>query len=109
MNCSVFSDNKHSYLVAGQESHCQLYNVSSVLVSNEPEIETIGNSHSEVRERKPKAKEKTDNNNLKKKLKFVVSPSDSIQTDFNGPEPLSRVARISHNGKILATGNNNNK
>ncbi|KAJ8920983.1 hypothetical protein NQ315_015778 [Exocentrus adspersus] len=105
MNCSVFSDNKHSYLVAGQESHCQLYNVNSVLVREEEEIESIGNHNSEVQQRKPKIKEKTDNNrNVKKRLKFSVTPSDSVQTDFTGPEPLSRVARISHNGKLLATG-----
>lgn len=28
MNCAVRSDRNHSYLVAGQESHCQLYNVN---------------------------------------------------------------------------------
>lgn len=105
MNSSVFSDNKHSYLIAGQESHCQLYNVNSVLVREEVDIENIGNNHSEIRQRKPRTKEKTDNNkNIKKKLKFNITPSDSVQTDFNGPEPLSRVARINHNGKLLATG-----
>lgn len=105
MNCSVFSDNKHSYLIAGQESHCQLYNVNSVLVREEVDIENIGNNHSEIRQRKPRTKEKTDNNkNIKKKLKFNITPSDSVQTDFNGTEPLSRVARINHNGKLLATG-----
>ncbi|KAJ8927683.1 hypothetical protein NQ314_019840 [Rhamnusium bicolor] len=104
MNCSVFSDNKHSYLVAGQESHCQLYNVNSVLVKEEIDVENIGNNNSEVRQRKPRAKQKADDQkNIKKKLKFIINPSDSVQTDFNEPEPLSRVARISHNGKLLAT------
>lgn len=103
MNCSVFSDNKHCYLVAGQESHCQLYNVNSVLVTDE--VETLTNNHVEVRERKPKAKQKTDNNkNVKKTLKFVINPSDSVQTDFYEPEPLCRVTRINHSGKLLATG-----
>lgn len=105
MNCSVFSDNKHCYLVAGQESHCQLYNVNSVLVTDESKIETVANNHSEIRERKPKTKQKTDNNkNVKKTLKFVINPSDSVQTDFNEPEPLCRVTRINKNGKILASG-----
>lgn len=105
MNCSVFSDNKHCYLVAGQESHCQFYNVNSILVTDESKVETLGNNHSEVRDRKAKAKRKTDNNkNVKKLLKFVINPADSIQTDFQGPEPLCRVARISKNGKIFATG-----
>lgn len=103
MNCSVFSENKHCYLVAGQESHCQLYNVNSVLVTDESKTETIGNNH--VRERKPKTKQKTDNNkNVKKTLKFIINPSDSVQTDFSEPEPLCRVTRINQNTKILATG-----
>lgn len=105
MNCSVFSDSKHCYLVAGQESHCQLYNVNSVLVTDESKVETLSNNHSEVRERKPKAKQKTDNNkNVKKTLKFIMNPSDSVQTDFENPEPLCRVVRINKNGKILASG-----
>lgn len=105
MNCSVYSDNKHCYLVAGQESHCQLYNVNSILVRDESKVETLDNNHSHVRERKQNMKRKTDNNrNVKKTLKFVLNPSDSIQTDFDGPEPLSRVARINRNGKLLATG-----
>lgn len=29
MNCSVLLGEKRTYLVAGQESHCQLYNVIS--------------------------------------------------------------------------------
>lgn len=27
MNSATYNDGKHSYLVAGQESHCQLYHV----------------------------------------------------------------------------------
>lgn len=105
MNCAVFSNNKHCYLVAGQESHCQIYNVNSVLITDEANVETLDNNHSNVKERKPKAKKKTDNNkNIKKTLKFVVKPSDSVQTDFNDPEPLCRVARINPSGKLLATG-----
>lgn len=105
MNCSVFNNSKHCYLVAGQESHCQLYHVNSLLVTDEPKVETLDNNHTEVRDRKQKVKQKTDNNkNVKKTLKFIIKPSDSVQTDFNGPEPLCRVARINPNGKILATG-----
>lgn len=102
MNCSAFSGSKHSYLVAGQESHCQLYNVESVLVTEEDVIENIG--HTELKQRKPKAKQKTDNNKNSKRLKFVIKPSDSVQTDFQGKEPLLRVSRIHPTGKILATG-----
>ncbi|XP_044266804.1 prolactin regulatory element-binding protein [Tribolium madens] len=103
MNCAAYSDNKHSYLVAGQESHCQLYNVESVLVTEEDVIENIGHNH-ELKQRKPKAKQKTDNNKNSKRLKFMIMPSDSVQTDFQGKEPLLRVTRIHPTGKILATG-----
>nr|CAH7738683.1 unnamed protein product [Callosobruchus chinensis] len=108
MNCSTFSDNRHTYLVAGQESHCQLYNVNSVLVKEQKVVENGLNS--DLRQRKPKAKEKTDaNENVQKKLKFVVTPSDSVQTDFQQPEPLCRVVRMHHNGKLLATGGTDGK
>ncbi|XP_050309164.1 prolactin regulatory element-binding protein [Anthonomus grandis grandis] len=112
MNCAVSKtvDGKHTYLVAGQESHCQLYKVNTELVTLENgNIETIGHNHSddksELRERKPKAKQKNDaKKTVKKRLKFVLSPSESVQTDFNGTEPLCRVLRIHPNGKIMATG-----
>lgn len=105
MNCSAYSDSKHCYLVAGQESHCQLYKVNSVLTTDESKVETLDSNHTNLRERKSKAKKKIDNNkNVKKTLKFVVNPYDSIQTDFNGSEPLCRVARVNRNGKLLATG-----
>lgn len=105
MNCSAFSDKKHTYLVAGLESHCQLYNVNSILVNEDDHVEEIGNNHEDLRHRKPRAKQKTDNNkNLKKKLKFNVKPADSVQTDFKESEPLNRVVRIHHTGKLMATG-----
>ncbi|CAH1183465.1 unnamed protein product [Phaedon cochleariae] len=104
MYSTAYSDNKRSYVVAGQESHCQLYNVNSMLVT-EDDVENIGNNVSDSRQRKSNSNEKTDKNkNVNKRLQFVMSPGDSIQTDFDGSEPLSRVARISHNGKLLATG-----
>lgn len=104
MNCSAYSDSKRSFLVAGQESHCQLYSVESILVTEEDKVENVGDNH-DVRERKPKAKQKTDNNkNVKKKLKFKIKPMDSVQTDSIGQEPLLRVMRIGLNGKMLATG-----
>ncbi|CAH1991477.1 unnamed protein product [Acanthoscelides obtectus] len=108
MNCSTFTDNKHTYLVAGQESHCQLYNVNSILVKEQNVIEN--GIHPDLKQRKNKVKEKTDaNKNLQKKLKFVITPSDSVQTDFQLPEPLCRVVRIHHNGKLLATGGTDGK
>lgn len=103
MNCATSSDDKHTYLVAGQESHCQLYNVQSVLVYDEI-IENI-DGQEQVKNRKQKQKENVDKNkNNSKKLSFVLKPGDSIQTDFNKEEPLQRVVRISSCGKYMATG-----
>lgn len=110
MNCSVSKsvDGKHTYLVAGQESHCQLYNVNTEFVTQQNgEVETIGNEHkdnSEVRARKSKTKGNIDNKYNKKRLKFVLSPSDSVQTDFVGVEPLCRIVRVHPNGRLMATG-----
>lgn len=102
MNCASYSNSTHSYLVAGQESHCQLYNVKSILV-DEPNIEEIAD-HNNVRKRRDSFKQKIDKNRNTKKLTFVLSPADSIQTDFYEDEPLQRVVRISKDGKLMATG-----
>lgn len=104
MNCSSFSDSKHTYLVAGQESHCQLYNVKSVLV-NDDYIETVGDEKSEVRNRKNSVKPQPDRNKNSKKLSFAIQAADSIQTDFSKNDPIQRVIRVSPDGKYMATGN----
>lgn len=100
MNCSTYNNNKRSYLAAGQESYCQLYNVQSVLVTEDDNIETIGDN---VRQRKAKPKALDDNRNSKK-LKFVIKPGDSVKTDFDGDDPLLRVVRICSARSIMATG-----
>ncbi|XP_057651425.1 prolactin regulatory element-binding protein [Diorhabda carinulata] len=101
MNCSVYSNKKHSLLAAGRENHCQLYKVNSKLME---EVVSIGND-THIRQRNAKVKEVTDDNkNVKKELYFEVKPLDSVQTDFNGSEPLSRVVKINHDGTLLATG-----
>lgn len=108
MNSATFSDNKHSYLVAGQESHCQLYNVKNVLI-DEPIIEDISDHDStSIRKRKDSYKQKADKNKNIKRLTFKLVASDTIQTDFNTEEPIQRVIRISGDGKFMATGINGN-
>lgn len=102
MNCSTYNNNKRSYLAAGQESYCQLYNVQSVLVSNEEHIETIGDN--DIRQRKPKPKVRLDSNENSKRLKFVIKPGDSVKTDFDGDDPLLRIVRICSLRSIMATG-----
>ncbi|KAI4464821.1 prolactin regulatory element binding protein [Holotrichia oblita] len=107
MNCSTHSDMKHSYLVAGQESHCQLYHVRNVVLNENENIETINGEQPNLRHRKnskPILKQTVANSKQVKKLTFILQASDSIQTDYNKEEPLQRVVRISKNGKVMATG-----
>ncbi|GLV45742.1 uncharacterized protein CBL_02762 [Carabus blaptoides fortunei] len=109
MNCATFSDSKHSYLVAGQENHCQLYNVQTLVVTDTTEDEKNDkhekSDNQTVRQRRNSHKQqKTDDNKNSKRLKFVIKPSDSVQTDFGGDEPVQRVVRINPSGKLMATG-----
>lgn len=105
MVSAAYSDSKHSYLVAGQESYCQLYKVGSVIVHEDEKIETIGGTENNVQQRRNKREIKHSNNNKgKKKLKFVIKTEDSVKTDFNGEEPLLRVIRIRKSGNLMATG-----
>lgn len=121
MNCTTYNDQKRIWIAAGQESHCQLYDVSSKVVSvknGEVVKGASGNSKEGIRHRKniDKVEEtvkpeerieevKDDNSNIKsKKLQLIVKPADSVQTDFSEEEPLQRVVRINSNGKFMVTG-----
>ncbi|XP_076291030.1 guanine nucleotide-exchange factor SEC12 [Lasioglossum baleicum] len=120
MNCTAHNDGKRTWITAGQESHCQLYNVNTkvVTVENGEVVKEVDNAKQGLRHRKnmEKGEEsnaskerieeiKDDNSNIKtKKLQLIVKPSDSVQTDFSEEEPLQRIVRISLNGKFMATG-----
>lgn len=120
MNCTAHNDGKRTWITAGQESHCQLYNVNTKVVTmeNGEVVKETDSAKQGLRHRKSteKAEEsnasrerieeiKDDNSNIKtKKLQLIVKPSDSVQTDFSEEEPLQRIVRISLNGKFMATG-----
>ncbi|XP_067002485.1 guanine nucleotide-exchange factor SEC12 [Anabrus simplex] len=121
MNCATYSNGRKTYLVAGQESHCQLYNViETVIDSGTRRKRTVSSSDGKVdgagepRQRrrmaskesadKSEAKQQVNNNDHSyRQLMFEIKPNDSIQTDFSKEEPLQRVVRIGRNGKIMAT------
>lgn len=120
MNCAVTSDGRRSYLVAGQESHCQLYHVNTKIV-DEDEAAAADSSKKEdqpstLRHRKGSSAKpssgvesvvpdaRTDANANSKQIRFEIKSSDSIQTDFTAVDPVQRVVRISPNGKLMATG-----
>lgn len=100
MNCASHNDGKRTVVVAGQESHCQLYNVNMKIISaaesgarknSSSEVATGGlrqrrKSERETKEAETKDKVEDivdDNSNLRhKKLQLNIKPGDSIQTDF---------------------------
>lgn len=121
MNCAVRSSGHNSYLVAGQESHCQLYHVNVKIDSGdtatEPSrIETLNSlqtnnlrnrrlSHDPTANRRPSAVDSATNDaNQNRRLRFDIKPGDLTQTDFTKDGPLQRVVRISLNCKFMATG-----
>lgn len=121
MNCATYNDSKRSWIVAGQENHCQLYKVNNKIVNleNGEIIRKAANvKNDNVRHRKgTETKEeavskkervqdvKDDNSNVKcKKLQLLIEPVESVQTDFSEDESLQRIVRISMNGKLMATG-----
>lgn len=128
MNSATYNDGKRTYLVAGQESHCQLYNVRMSVGSakrnsiSSADYQHDGTSNEGVPRQRKKRNSKSEvsagqeENNKKqvnhsngisrapKQLNFEIKPADSIQTDFSSEEPLQRVVRISRNGEIMVTG-----
>jgi prolactin regulatory element-binding protein len=100
MNCASHNNGKKTWIVAGQESHCQLYNVnpkvvtlengelikSPTVASNKDGLRYRRNSEKveEIQPQKEKIEEIRDNNsNVKsKKLQLVLKPADSVQTAF---------------------------
>ncbi|XP_066589159.1 guanine nucleotide-exchange factor SEC12 [Prorops nasuta] len=122
MNCATYNDGQRAWIVAGQESHCQLYNVTTkvTLIENGEinKCQTNNNKGSlrhrkksereeDVRKTKDKKIQEMENNNSSakgKKLQLIIKPADSLQTDFWDVEPLQRVVRVSQDGKLMATG-----
>ncbi|XP_061708109.1 prolactin regulatory element-binding protein [Cydia pomonella] len=111
MTCAVRTADNRTFLTAGQESHCQLYRVNIRMVdaaemrrgSFRAENGLIRRRRRTVSENENISKTDKNSNTMEKRMSFEIRPSDSVQTDF-GPDPLQRVVRISHNGKLLATG-----
>lgn len=132
MNCAVRSSGNHSYLVAGQESHCQLYNVNVKIDDNgasseNGRIETLkpllgrkGSvafdeqslrrrkaSQDSAANRRPstsKSNNTESDQNENRRLYFEIKAGDLTQTDFSMDGPLQRVVRISLDGRYIATG-----
>ncbi|XP_012529745.2 prolactin regulatory element-binding protein [Monomorium pharaonis] len=124
MNCAAHNNGKKTWIVAGQESHCQLYNVNSKVVTSENgelirgpttaaaskdglrhrrNSERVEEVQSPPKERIEEIKD--DNSNVKsKKLQLILKPADSVQTAFGDGEPLQRVVRVNLQGTIMATG-----
>lgn len=120
MNFAVKNDGRRSYLVAGQESHCQLYYVNPKVVyeqedslgakKSEKPVEnglrrrTYSSGVEEIPENCRKPSLSNDVNSNMKRIRFDIKAGDSVQTDFLTMEPIQRVVRISPSGKLMATG-----
>lgn len=108
MNCSVKNFERKSVLVAGQESHSQMYIINSKVSQDSNHTNERKGSVETVRNRKNKEAEASNPNHNSgqsfKRVQFEIKPGDSIQTDFAANEPLQRVVRISKNGKFMVTG-----
>ncbi|CAG9784693.1 unnamed protein product [Diatraea saccharalis] len=111
MTCAVRNLQNRTYLTAGQESHCQLYKINMKMVdAAEMRRGSFRAENGLVRRRRRTVSEndnisKTDRNSntMEKRISFEIRPCDSVQTDFSD-DPLLRVVRVSHNGKLMATG-----
>ncbi|XP_037928141.1 prolactin regulatory element-binding protein [Teleopsis dalmanni] len=131
MNCAIRNESRRSYLLAGQESHCQMYFVNPrIITGNEDDATTVDKTpraaterinENGVRKRGSNAthsgvedlrngispnnkKKKEDLNANLKRIRFDIKAADSVQTDFLTEEPLQRVVRISPDGRLMATG-----
>lgn len=128
MNCAVRSNGHHSYLVAGQESHCQLYHVNVRIVKEaDDDIETLrpilsnsnrrdsapdenvrhrreGRRTSSLNSMTARNNDGNANQNEQSEMQFEIRAGDLTQTDFSDQDPLQRVVRISPNCKLMATG-----
>lgn len=123
MNCAVRSSGHNSFLVAGQESHCQLYHVNvkidnSETIAENSRIETLNSlqqnnlryrriSHDSSANRQASTASTNhidSNQNKNRQLRFEIKPGHLTQTDFSENCPLQRVVRISSNCKYMATG-----
>ncbi|XP_014251816.1 prolactin regulatory element-binding protein [Cimex lectularius] len=112
MNCASYSDSKHTYLAAGQESHCQLYRIGITVEEEKSDKSSVNGVAEPNNLRQRKVDRDTKEENVKyegkkshnKLISFKFNAADSIQTDFNGNEPVQRVVRISRCGKFMVTG-----
>uniref|UniRef100_A0A182W8X1 Uncharacterized protein n=1 Tax=Anopheles minimus TaxID=112268 RepID=A0A182W8X1_9DIPT len=131
MNCAVKNDEKRTLLMAGQESHCQMYLVNTIIdtgdysstvpISNKADPEGLRKRRSISQQRStgggtnapPSStpggdSKKADDGKpapaARKQIRFEIKMADSVQTDFTEAEPLQRVVRISPNGRLMATG-----
>ncbi|GAB0091862.1 prolactin regulatory element-binding protein [Sergentomyia squamirostris] len=114
MNCAVRSDGRRSFLVAGQESHCQMYHVNTKIIDeSEGNMGKAGDGEEKtsVRQRRTSTRQNSgvedvpgDPNRSMRRLSFDIKPGDSVQTDFLNREPIQRVVRLSLDCKLMATG-----
>lgn len=89
MNSATHNDGKKMWLAAGQESHCQVYNIEAnvIVVENGkiPKMSDDVSNGEDVRQRRrirTISREEINDEEIHKKLQLIFKPIDSTQTDF---------------------------
>jgi len=105
MNCASGSHDTKSQktiIAVGHNENCQLYScqLARELLGSTEDTEVAGNNG--VTNRNSTNAKKT--GQLESRLTFHIEPLNSVQTDFNTPEPYQKVVRISYDSKLLVTG-----
>jgi prolactin regulatory element-binding protein len=104
MNCASGSHDTKSQktiIAVGHNEKCQLYScqLARELLSSPEETEVTGRNGVTNRN-----STNGPTGHLESRLTFHIEPLNSVQTDFNTPEPYQKVVRISYDSKLLVTG-----
>lgn len=108
MNCASSSHDSKSQktiIAVGHNEKCQLYSCQLTRELITPQDKESGDHSGKngVTHRNQTASRQS-NGQLESRLTFHIEALNSVQSDFNTPEPYQKVVRISYDSKLLVTG-----
>jgi len=103
MNCASSihdTKNQKTIIAVGHNEICQLYScqLATELITKDKEGDRGKNGLTNRNFTTAR------NGQLESRLTFRIEALNSVQTDYNMPEPYQKVVRISYDSKLLATG-----